>query len=137
MLPLAPGLVLDDVLLAETLRQPIAHQARLDVGRAAGGEADDDAGRPSRIGVGPRDAGQGRQGSRTRGQMHECAATKRHDALPTYATLRTLPSIWTRYEDRLYPPCEQAEEASAAYRLPSHRPFGALPIPAGSKGVLW
>ena len=31
--------VLDDELLAEPLRQPLTHQAREDVGRAAGGES--------------------------------------------------------------------------------------------------
>ena len=40
------GAVLDDELLAEAVRQPLTHQARLDVGRPAGGKADDDAHRP-------------------------------------------------------------------------------------------
>ena len=40
------GAVLDDELLAEAIRQPLTHQARLDVGSPAGGKADDDAHRP-------------------------------------------------------------------------------------------
>ena len=40
--------VLDDELLAEPLRQPLAHQTRDDVGRAAGAKADDD--RTGRVG---------------------------------------------------------------------------------------
>ncbi len=47
--------VFDDELLAEPLRQPLADQARDDVGRAAGGKADDDAHRPRRIGLRPCD----------------------------------------------------------------------------------
>ena len=43
--------IFDDELLAEPLRQPLAHQARDDVGRAAGGIADDDVHRPRRIGL--------------------------------------------------------------------------------------
>jgi len=40
------GAILDDELLAEAVRQPLTHQARLDVGSPAGGKADDDAHRP-------------------------------------------------------------------------------------------
>ena len=40
------GAVLNDELLAEAIRQPLPHQARLDVGGPAGGKADDDAHRP-------------------------------------------------------------------------------------------
>src|SRR6266849_2060212 len=42
--------VLDDELLAEPLRQPLAHQTRNDVAPAAGRPADNDAHRPRRIG---------------------------------------------------------------------------------------
>jgi len=61
ILPLAAGAVLDDELLAEAIRQPLAHQARLDVGSPARGKADDDADRPGRIGFRPRHPGHGRQ----------------------------------------------------------------------------
>ena len=52
--------VLDDEWLAEPLRQPLAHEAREDVGRAAGSKANDDAHRPRRIGLRPCDARHGR-----------------------------------------------------------------------------
>jgi hypothetical protein len=74
------GAVLNDELLAEAIGQPLTHQARLDVGSPAGGKADDDAHRPRRIGLRPRNAGHGRQRSGTHGQMQECAAGKFHDA---------------------------------------------------------
>ena len=70
--------VLDDELLAEPLRQPLTDQARDDVGRAAGGEADDDAHRPRRIGLRPRDARHGRQRGSARGQMQKLSAGKFH-----------------------------------------------------------
>src|SRR5215831_4674343 len=41
--------VLDNEWLAEALRQPLAHQACEDVGRAASGKGDDHAHRPRRI----------------------------------------------------------------------------------------
>jgi hypothetical protein len=40
--------VLNDGWLAEPLRQPLTHQAGDDIGHAAGGKADDDAGARSR-----------------------------------------------------------------------------------------
>src|SRR5262249_19803138 len=43
--------ILDDELLAQTLRQPLTHQAREDVICAAGGSRDDDAHRARRIGL--------------------------------------------------------------------------------------
>ena len=73
-------LVLDDELLAQPLRQPLAHQARHDVGRPAGGKADDDARRLGRVGLRPRELRQGRHSGRARGQMHERAAGKFHGA---------------------------------------------------------
>src|SRR5258705_8657430 len=45
--------VLDDKLLAETLRQPLADQTSDDVGRSAGSKWDDDAHPPPRIGLRP------------------------------------------------------------------------------------
>ena len=74
------GAILDDELLAEAIRQPLTHQARLDVGGPAGGKADDDAHRPRRIGLRPRHAGHGRQRGCARGQLQKCAAGKFHDA---------------------------------------------------------
>jgi len=49
--------IVDDELLAEPLRQPLSHEARNDVVRAAGGKADDDADRLRRIGLRRGDAG--------------------------------------------------------------------------------
>src|SRR5262249_48887510 len=48
--------VLDDELLAEPLREPLADQASDDVGAAASGKAGDDAHRPARIGLRPNKA---------------------------------------------------------------------------------
>src|SRR5215472_14779309 len=48
--------VLDNELLAEPLREPLADQASDDVGAPAGGKADDDAHRPPGIGLGPSEA---------------------------------------------------------------------------------
>ena len=81
--------VLDDEWLAEPLRQPLSHQAREDVGRAAGGKADDDAHRPRRIGLRPSDARHGRQRGSARGQMQEFAAGKFHGA-PSQACSPTM-----------------------------------------------
>ena len=47
--------VLDDKLLAKSLREPLADQARDNVGAAAGWKTNDDAHRPGRIGLRPRD----------------------------------------------------------------------------------
>jgi hypothetical protein len=49
----SPRPVLDDEWLAEALRQPLPNQAREEIGRAAGGKADNDAHRPRRIGLRP------------------------------------------------------------------------------------
>ena len=75
--------VLDDEWLTEPLRQPLSDQARDDVGRAAGGKADDDAHRPRRIGLRPRDARHGRQRGSARGQMQKLSAGKFHRVLLT------------------------------------------------------
>ena len=63
--------VVDDELLAEPLRQPLTDQARDDVGRAAGGIANNDAHRPRRIGLRPCEARHGRQRGSARGQMQK------------------------------------------------------------------
>jgi len=68
--------VLDDELAAETLREPLCHHARNDVGGAPGGKADDDAHRPRRIGLRPSEAGHGRQRGSARCQMQKLSAGK-------------------------------------------------------------
>ena len=70
--------VLDDELLTEPLRQPLPHQARKNIGRAAGGEADDDAHRVGRIGFRQGEARDGRQRDGARGQMQKMAAANFH-----------------------------------------------------------
>ena len=74
--------VLDDEWLPEPLRQPLTDQARDDVGRAAGRKADDDAHRPRRIGLRPRDARHGRQRGSARCQMQKLSAGKFHGDPP-------------------------------------------------------
>ena len=56
--------VLDEELLAESVGELLRHDARDDVGRTAGGKADDHAHRPARIALrrGCRDAGQQQRG---------------------------------------------------------------------------
>jgi hypothetical protein len=61
--------VLDDELLAEPLRQPLPDQARQNVGRAAGGEADNQVHRMPRIGVRSRRPADSRKRGCGRGQM--------------------------------------------------------------------
>src|SRR5262249_22846892 len=70
--------VLDDELVAETLREPLCHHARNDVGGAPGGKADDDAHRPRRIGFRPRETRGGRQRGSARGQVQKISAEKVH-----------------------------------------------------------
>ena len=51
-----PAAVLDDDLLAEPLRQPLADKTRDDISPASRRETDDDAHRPRRIGLRPSEA---------------------------------------------------------------------------------
>src|SRR5262249_26659197 len=79
--------VLDDERLAEALRQPLAHQTGDDVSRSAGSEWHDQTYRPRRIGLRPRNAGNGRQRSSARGQMQKLSAGKFHWRLPPSLSL--------------------------------------------------
>ncbi len=63
--------VVDDEWLAETLRQPLTHQARNDVSRAARGEWHDQPHRPRRIGLRPCNPRHSRQRGSARGQMQK------------------------------------------------------------------
>ena len=76
--------VLDDEWLAEPLRQPLTDETRDDVGRAAGGKADDQSHRPRRIGLRPSDARDGRQRGSAGRQMQKIPTVGkfRHRALP-------------------------------------------------------
>jgi len=78
--------VLDDELLAEPLREPLADQACDDVGAAAGGKADDDADRPRRIGLRPGDPRDGRQRGGARCEMQKISAGKFHFEPPSCFT---------------------------------------------------
>src|SRR5712671_3835505 len=66
--------IFDDEWLAEPFRQPLTHQTREDVKRAAGAKADDDAHRPARIGLRPRDTRHDRKRGRTGGKMQELSS---------------------------------------------------------------
>jgi hypothetical protein len=59
--------VFDEELLAETLRKPLADQARRYVRRTAGGSDDDDTHRPRRIGLRSCDSRKGQQRRGARG----------------------------------------------------------------------
>jgi hypothetical protein len=70
--------VLDDEGLTQTLRQPLSYQARGDVGRAAGGKADDQAYWPHRIGLRPSEARYGWERGSTGGQVQKSTARQVH-----------------------------------------------------------
>jgi hypothetical protein len=70
--------VFDDKRLAKMIREIFADQTRGDVGRAAGGKADDEARRPRRIGLRHRSARQDRHHGGRGGQRQEFAALNRH-----------------------------------------------------------
>src|SRR5262249_28815036 len=81
-----PRPVLDKELLAESLRKPLRYQARDDVGRATGRNADDNAHRPRWIGLRPRDARHGRERGSARGQMEKISAGKFRSKPPSRFT---------------------------------------------------
>src|SRR5262245_18148566 len=68
--------ILDDERLAEALGELLADQARDHVGSAAGGITDNDAHRPRRIGLRPRETRHGRQRGSAGGQMEKISAWK-------------------------------------------------------------
>src|SRR5262249_1352319 len=75
--------VFDDEWLAEPLRQPLRHHARGGVGIAARGKADNDAHRPHRIGLRPREARHRRQRGSARCEMQKISAGKFHFEPPS------------------------------------------------------
>ena len=70
------GPVLDQKILTDMLRQPLAQQPRDHVGRAAGIEADDQPHRPRRKGFGARDARRRRQRGHAGGETQKVCGAK-------------------------------------------------------------
>src|SRR5262245_11950141 len=70
------GPVVDDELLPKDMRQKLAHEARHDVGRAAGENRHDKAHRPGWISFRPSDAQNGVEREPARGQTKKSAARK-------------------------------------------------------------
>src|SRR5262249_1479803 len=75
--------ILDDERLAEALGELLADQARDNVGSAAGWITDNDAHRPRRVGLRPRDTRHRRERGSARGQMQKFAAGKFHFEPPS------------------------------------------------------
>src|SRR5262245_61402921 len=74
--------VVDYELLAESLRQPLADQARRDVVRAGGRDRHDQTHRPRWIGLRPSEARHGGESGRASGQIQKLTAGKFHWRLP-------------------------------------------------------
>src|SRR5262245_54420622 len=72
------GTVLNHEWLPESLRKPLAYQARRDVDPAAGGKADDDAHRPRRIGLCARNARESRHHNSAHGHMQKLTTGMDH-----------------------------------------------------------
>src|SRR5258706_316380 len=66
--------VLDDKLLAKSLREPLSNQPSSNVDPASGGSANDDSYRPRGICLCPSDARHGRQRGGARGQMQKLSS---------------------------------------------------------------
>src|SRR5215472_5258440 len=74
--------VLNDEWLAQALRQPLAHQARQDIRRAAGSRRDDDPDWPRWIALRPSDTRHGRQRGSARDEMEKISTGKFHSEPP-------------------------------------------------------
>jgi hypothetical protein len=70
--------ILDDERLTETFREPLADQARIGVVDAARRKSGNDAHRPVREGLRPREGRRGRKRGRARGDMEKSTAGKFH-----------------------------------------------------------
>ena len=86
--------VFDDEGLAELFRQPLPHQARREVRRAARRIADDEANRPRWIGLRARVSGCERKRSRTGCELQELTTLKFHHA--SSDALAALAAAWVR-----------------------------------------
>src|SRR5262249_15919070 len=83
--------VLDDKLLTEALRQPLTDGARSNVVDTPGRKWDNDAHRPRRIGLRPRNPRHHRQRASAGGQMQKMSTGKFHGAPPGRRTVKTEP----------------------------------------------
>jgi hypothetical protein len=85
--------MLDNERLPEPLRQPLTNDTRMNVGRAAGRIADDDAHRPRRIGLCACNLRDSRQRGSARGQMQKSTTGKFHDVPPMNLLMQLLGSV--------------------------------------------
>ena len=99
--------VVDDQRLAEPLRQRLTNEPRNDVGRAAGGNEDDQSNWPRRIGLRTCDPRDRRERGSARGQMQKSSAGKFHRG----------PSLSRRSFDHLVGAGEQRRRTIEAERL--------------------
>ena len=97
----------------EALRQPLTQRTRDDVGRSAGGEADDNPHRPGRIALRTSEVRHSRQRGDACGQMQKISAGKFHAAPVYYAHG---PAIKVRRSKRLAARNAQAVFSSAPER---------------------
>src|SRR5262249_59479912 len=90
-------------LVAEPLREPLTDQTRSEVEVAAGSKAHDDAHRPCRVCLRPRNPRYGRQRSRARSQMQELPAiAKLHgDGPPLQPFRRRIAPLATARDRRI------------------------------------
>jgi len=86
--------VIDDELLAEPLRQPLADQAGRDVGHAARRKANNDAHGPRRIGLRPRDPRHRRQRGSARGQMQKFPTVRKFHVSPSGRVIAMRTAEW-------------------------------------------
>src|SRR5262249_38112649 len=89
----------DNKLLAEPLRQPLAHQTGRDVGRSGRGDWHDQTHRPRWIGLRPSKARDSRERGSGRGHMQKLPAGKFHSEPPSSFT--SLDHLVGGYEERI------------------------------------
>src|SRR5215831_21096254 len=70
--------ILNDERLSKPLREQLTEQSRVDIVRAAGRKGNNDAHRPGRIGLRPRETRHGRKSGSARGHMQKISAGKFH-----------------------------------------------------------
>src|SRR5262249_44740863 len=81
--------IVDDELLAESLRQPLTYQTRDDIARAARCITNDDTHRPRWIGLRPRDPRRRRQRDSASGQMQKLSSVRKFHDVSSQKTLKT------------------------------------------------